>query len=60
MVNNSRRSEEAAHPFVVKGEIRDNDGNSAALLMMKAFNANLRSEELLGEKTTNKRGAVQL
>jgi hypothetical protein len=52
MVNNSRAS-----TFVVKGQIREKDGSPAASLLVKAFNMNLGGEELLGETTTDERGA---
>jgi hypothetical protein len=55
MVNNSRGS-----TFVVKGQIRDKNGNPATALLVKAFDIDLRSEELLGEKTADERGFYQI
>ena len=48
MVNNSRGS-----TYAVKGQIRDKDGSPAASLLVKAFDKDLRGDELLGETTTD-------
>jgi hypothetical protein len=50
---------DVAKPFVVKSEIHQKDGSPVASLMVKAFDTNLRSEELLGETTTDECGAYQ-
>ena len=48
---------DATKPFVVKGQIRDKDGSSAASLLVKGFDKDLDGEEPLGETTTDERGA---
>jgi hypothetical protein len=55
MVTNSRGS-----TFVVKGQIRDKDGNPVTALLVKAFDVDLRSEEPLGEATTDERGFYKI
>lgn len=42
--------------LVVRGKVRDADGNLLIGIVVKAFDKDLRNDELLGEATTNKAG----
>jgi Tc toxin complex TcA C-terminal TcB-binding domain/Neuraminidase-like domain/Salmonella virulence plasmid 28.1kDa A protein len=42
--------------FLVQGKVGDVDGSPAVGVLVRAFNKNLRSEQLLGEATTDKAG----
>lgn len=46
--------------FVVRGEVRDADGSLLASVVVKAFDKELRSEQLLGEVMTNKAGKYEI
>ena len=46
--------------FIVRGEIRQQDGRPTPALLVKAFDKDLRSEELLGETTANERGHYEI
>lgn len=46
--------------FVVRGTVRRQDGQGAAGLVVRAFDRDLRSEELLGEATTNDKGGYEI
>lgn len=46
--------------FVVRGEVRDADGSLLASVVVKAFDKDLRSEQLLGEVMTNKAGRYEI
>ncbi|MGH9929231.1 MAG: neuraminidase-like domain-containing protein, partial [Pyrinomonadaceae bacterium] len=47
-------------PFVVRGKVRDVDGNLLVGIVVQAFDKDLRSEELLGEATTNNAGEYEI
>jgi receptor-binding and translocation channel-forming TcA subunit of Tc toxin/ABC toxin-like protein/neuraminidase-like protein/virulence plasmid A protein len=46
--------------FVVRGKIRGADGSLLIGMVVKAFDKDLRSEELLGEAATNKAGEYEI
>lgn len=46
--------------FVVRGKVRDADGNLLIGIVVKAFDKDLRSEQSLGEDTTNKAGEYEI
>jgi hypothetical protein len=55
------REEDDGEPqFVVHGTVRHPDGSPAPKLVVRAFNRNLRSEDLLGQSWTGENGAYRI
>jgi peptidoglycan hydrolase-like protein with peptidoglycan-binding domain len=51
---------EARRPMVVRGRVRQPDGSPLAGALVRAFDKDLRSEELLGEVTTDEAGRYEV
>jgi peptidoglycan hydrolase-like protein with peptidoglycan-binding domain len=51
---------EARRPMVVRGQVRQPDGSPFASALVRAFDMDLRSEELLGEVTTDEAGRYEI
>jgi hypothetical protein len=49
-----------APPFIVKGQVRQADGDPADGVLISAFDVDLRSEELLGQTQTDRKGFYQI
>ncbi|MEQ9238014.1 peptidoglycan-binding domain-containing protein [Coleofasciculus sp. E2-BRE-01] len=47
-------------PLIVKGHIYQADGDPAADVLISAFDVDLRSEQLLGETQTDRKGFYQI
>ncbi len=54
------RAVEARLPFVVKGEVRQTNGDIYAGATVRAFNKNLRNEDWLSETKTNAAGHYEI
>jgi len=49
-----------APPFIVKGQVRQADGDPADGVLISGFDVDLRSEELLGQTQTDRKGFYQI
>ncbi|MBE9128305.1 MULTISPECIES: peptidoglycan-binding domain-containing protein [unclassified Coleofasciculus] len=49
-----------APPFIVKGQVRQADGDPADGILISAFDVDLRSEQLLGQTQTDRKGFYQI
>lgn len=51
---------EPEEPFIVQGTVSLSDGSVLADVLVRAFDRDMRSEELLGEQTTNAQGFYRI
>ncbi|MEG4576203.1 neuraminidase-like domain-containing protein [Microcoleus sp. N3A4] len=51
---------EQPKPFIVKGQVRSEDGNLLVGVTIRAFDKDLRSEQLLGEKVSDRQGYYEI
>jgi len=49
-----------APPFIVKGQVRQADGDPADGVLISGFDVDLRSEQLLGQTQTDRKGFYQI
>jgi peptidoglycan hydrolase-like protein with peptidoglycan-binding domain len=49
-----------APPFIVKGQVHQADGDPANGVLISGFDVDLRSEELLGQTQTDRKGFYQI
>src|ERR1044072_4950186 len=58
--DDSEQTPQAVRPFVVRGQVRHSEGSILAAKIVRAYDCDLRAEELLGERKTDPHGRYEI